>query len=169
MKAVSSRPGFTLIELLLYVSLCSVLLFTISMFLSMLLQARIKNQAIAEVEGQGLSVMRIVTQAARNADAITAPLPGASSSTLTLRIYATSTNPTVFDAASGIIRITEGASSSIPLTNARVVVSGLLFQNLSRTNTPGTVRIQFTLSSKNPGGQNEFKYQQTFIGSASLR
>jgi type II secretory pathway pseudopilin PulG len=168
-QPLSLKSGFTLIELLIYVGLCSVLLFTISMFLSLLLQARIKNQAIAEVDGQGLYVMRMITQAARNADTVTSPLLGMASSTLVLRMSATSTSSTVFDSTSGTIRMSEGASPPIPLTNARVTVSGLSFQNAARLGTSGAIRVRFTLSSKNPGGQNEFKYQQVFVGSAALR
>jgi hypothetical protein len=75
----------------------------------------------------------------------------------------------VFDLSAGVIRITEGASSSIPLTNARIVATGLTFQNLSRVGTPGLIRIQFTLVHVNQAGKVEYQYQQTFIDSASLR
>jgi len=50
-----------------------------------------------------------------------------------------------------------------------VTVSGLTFQNLSRSATPGTVRIQFTLTHVNPAGRNEYSFAKTFIGSATLR
>lgn len=161
--------GFTLIELLLYVGVATLLLLAISIFLSALLQSRLKNQTIAEVEQQGLQVMQIITQTLRNADAINSPAPGVGASSLSVNTYVAPNNPTIFDLASGAIRVTEGAGSAVPLTNSRVIASQLNFQNLSRASTPGTVRVQFTLTHANPEGRNEYNFSKTFIGSATLR
>lgn len=163
------QGGFTLVELLLYVSIASVMLLVISVFLSTLLESRIKNQTIAEVEGQGIQVMQMITQTARNAEAITSPALGASASSLTLDVITAGSDPTIFDLASGVIRIKEGAGSAVALTNSRVTASALTFQNFSRTSTPGTIRIMFTLTYVNSSGRNEYTYSKTFYGSASLR
>ncbi len=138
------QSGFTLIELLLYVSIVGAIVFSFSGFLSLLMQSRVKNQTIAEVEQQGVAVMQLITQTGRNAT----------------DINFTST----FDLSGGTIR-----QNSIALTNSRIVASSLTFQNLSRPNTPGTVRIQFTLTHINPSGRNEYDYNKTFYGTASLR
>ena len=71
---------------------------------------------------------------------------------------------TAFDLSAGTIR-----QNSIALTNSRIVASNLTFTNLSRAGTPGTIRIQFTLTHINPSGRNEYNYNKTFYGSASLR
>ena len=163
------KKGFTLIELLLYVSIASIILLATSVFLSTLLESRIKNQTIAEVEQQGLQVMQLITQTVRNAEAITAPTVGTSASSVTLDVITVASDPTVFDLSSGVLRITEGAGSAVALTNSRVTVSALTFQNLSRTSTPGTIRIQFTITHVNPSGRNEYNFSKTFIGSATLR
>lgn len=169
MEAKKSQKGFTLIELLLYVAATSIMLLAISIFISILLQSRVKNQTIAEVEQQGLRVMQLITQTGRNAEAITSPAIGASASSLTLDVIPAASDPTIFDLVSGIIRIKEGAGSAIALTNTRVTASALTFQNLSRASTPGTVRIQFTLTHSNPEGRNEYAFAKTFTGSATLR
>lgn len=166
---LQTKKGFTLIELLLYVAISSVMLLVISFFLQTLLESRIKNQTIAEVEQQGLQVMQLITQTVRNAQAITSPLLGTSASSLTLDVITVVSDPTMFDLSSGAIRITEGAGSPVALTNSRVTASGLTFQNLSRTSTPGIIRIQFTLTHVNPEGRNEYSFTKTFIGSATLR
>ena len=166
---LQTNAGFTLIELLLYVGIASIILLITSLFLSTLLQSRIKNQTIAEVEQQGLQVMQIITQTARNAESITAPLIGASASSLTLDVLTDASDLTIFDLSESTIRITEGASSAIPLTNSRVTASGITFQNLSRASTPGTIRIQFTLTHINPDDRNEYNFSKTFTGSATLR
>ncbi len=161
--------GFTLIELLLYLGLASVMMLTLAVFFSTMLSARVKNQAIAEVEQQGVQVLEIITQAIRNADAVNSPAVGASASVLSLDMFPVADDPTVFDLVSGAVRITAGAGAAVALVNSRVTVSGLAFQNLSRSGTPGTIRITFTLSHVNPTGRNEYEYSKTFYGSASLR
>ena len=141
---LQANQGFTLIELLLYVSIVGAIVLSIAGFLSLLMQSRVKNQTIAEVEQQGAAVMQVITQAGRNASGIDF------------------TN--AYDLSGGIIR-----ENTVALTNFRVVASNLTFQNLSRAGTPGTIRIQFTLTHINPSGRNEYDYNKTFYGSASLR
>lgn len=139
-----TNRGFTLIELLLYVAIVGAIIFSIAGFLSLLMQSRVKNQTIAEVEQQGIQVMQVITQTGRNA---------------------TDINFTAaFDLSAGAIR-----QNSIALTNSRVVASNLTFQNLSRAGTPGTVRIQLTLTHINPSGRNEYDFSKTFYGTATIR
>jgi type II secretory pathway component PulJ len=161
--------GFTLIELLLYVSLSSVLVFSVFMFVSSALASRVKNQAIAEVEQQGIQVMQTITQALRNADSINSPLPQASAAFLSINTQNPSLNPTILEISGNSLRVVEGAALPQILTNNRVVASGFTVTNYSRANTPGIVRVQFTLSHLNPEGRNELNCSKTFIGSASLR
>lgn len=163
------QKGFTLVELLLYLGLAAVLLLVISVFLAMLLQSRVKNQTVAEVEGQGAMVMNLITQTIRNAEGINSPAAGASAASLSLDAAGVSNDPTVFDLSSGTLRIQEGAAAPVALTSSQVTASSLSFQNLSRAGTPGTVRVQFTLSYINPSGRNQYNYSKTFYASASLR
>jgi type II secretory pathway pseudopilin PulG len=163
------QSGFTLIELLLYVSLTSIILLASSLFLSTLLQSRIKNQTIAEVEQQGIQVMQMITQAVRNAEAITSPGVGSSSHSLTLDVTTNANDPTIFDLSSDVLRIREGSNSAVDLSNTRVIASSLNFYNLSHTDTPGTIRIFFTLTHINPEDRHEYDFNKTFIGSATLR
>lgn len=165
----NTQQGFTLIELLLYVSIASGILLITSVFLSLLLESRIKNQTIAEVEQQGLLVLQVITQTARNSETITLPAVGVSTSSLTLNVINVVNDPTIFDADAGTIRIKEGVAPVIVLTNSRVIASALTFQNLSRSGTPGTVRIQFSLTHTNPEGRNAYAFTKTFVGSATLR
>lgn len=163
------HAGFTLLELLLYVSIAGIILGGVSVFLASLVQARIKNQTIAEVDQQGEQVLRLMTQTVRNADTINSPAQGGVGASLSVNTYTGALNPTVFDISGGFMRITEGAAAPIQLTNARVTVSNMSIQNLTRTGTPGSVRFMFTVSGVNTGGRQEYSYQKTFLGSASLR
>ena len=161
--------GFTLLELLLYISISSIILLVTSLFLSTLLEGRVKNQTIAEVEQQGVQVMQIITQTLRNADTINSPSIGLNSSSLSVNTIVGSNNPTIFDLSGGVIRIKEGTGNVVPLTNSKITVSSLSFFNLSRVGTPGVIRVQFNLSFVNNSGRNEYSFSKTFTGSASLR
>ncbi len=163
------KKGFTLIELLLYVSIIGTIVFASAGFLSLLMQTRVKNQVISEVEQQGMQVMQIITQTGRNAEIINSPSLGGSAASVSFGMITPVDSPTVFDLSSGVIRIKEGVGTAVSLTNSRITASGLSFQNLSRTGTPGTIRIQFTLTYNNSSGRNEYNFTKTFYETATLR
>lgn len=156
------NKGFSLIELIIYIGLVSVILLSITSFLFTLLNARARNEVITEVGQQGVFVMQKITQTVRNAQTINAPTPGTAGVALSL-------NSAVFDLANEALRVARNGNTPVDLTNSRIIVSDLSFNNLSRTGTPGLVRVQFTLSHKNPGAKALFEYSKTFYGSASLR
>jgi Tfp pilus assembly protein PilW len=161
--------GFTLVEVLLYLAVAILILATATIFFFTILQSRVKNQTVAEVEAQGSALLHTITQTIRNSSGINSPSQGGSGSSLSIVSSDPAKDPTVFDVQSGVARITEGVSSAVALTNSRVSLSGLTFQNLSRTGTAGTVRVQFTLTHTNSSGRNEYNYTKTFYASGSLR
>ncbi len=161
--------GFTIVELLLYISISSSILLATFTLLSLSLQSRIKNQAITEVNQQGVQVMNLIRQSIRAAYEVNLPEIGSEDPSLSLAFTNEENDPTVFDLADGVIRVTEGAGSAIPLNNSRVIASDLVFQNVTRNNSYGIVRVQFTLSSASQNGRNEYEFSEVFIGSAALR
>ncbi|MFA6588623.1 MAG: prepilin-type N-terminal cleavage/methylation domain-containing protein [Patescibacteria group bacterium] len=173
MRIISrKKSGFTLIELLLYISMISVVVFIISSFMFLILQARIKNQTIAEVEQQGSQVMQIITQTIRNATGITAPSAiGIEATGATLTVPTPANSPTIFsrDNSTQQIIMKEGSAAAVALTNTRVTVNGLTFLNNSRSSTSRILQVSITLSAVNPNNRNEYEYSKTFISSAQLR
>jgi prepilin-type N-terminal cleavage/methylation domain-containing protein len=167
--AYKNNPGFTLVELLLYVAISSIILLLASLFMSTLLESQVKNQTIAEVNQQGIQVMQTITQTLRNSSIINTPTIGISGATLSVNTNLSSTTPSVFDLSGGVIRIKEGSGATISLTNSKVIASNLVFSNLSRTGTPGIVRISFNLSAVNNSNRNEYSFSKNFVDSASLR
>lgn len=163
------QRGFTLIELLLYVGLAAVILLAVSTFLSLMLDGRVKNQTVAEVEGQGAMAVQLIAQTVRNAVQINSPVPGVSATSLSLNVVNAATSPTVFDVAQGALRISQGTSLPVSVTSQRVIASGVSFQNLARPGSKGTIRVVFTLIYVNPRGVNIYDYSRVFIGSATLR
>lgn len=93
----ASQAGYTLIELLLYVAILGGLLMSVTYFFGMTVDARVKNQSIAEVDDQGTAVMDYLTQTVRNASAIGAPFVGTSASSLSLGVPTAALSPTVFN------------------------------------------------------------------------
>jgi len=169
MDFYKKNHGFTLVELVLYVSLAAILLVGVSIFFSVLLNARTKNKTIAEVEQNGVQVMNLITQTIRNAIKINSPAQGTSAASLSVNVADASSSPTVFDLVDGAIRLTEGSSTPITLTSSRITATNLTFANLSRAGTFGTIHVEFALNYINPEGRNELEYQKIFYGSASLR
>ena len=166
----TSRKGFSLLEMLLYVSICSVLLLSLSLASTFLLSSRVKNQSIADVHQQGSQVIQLITQTIRNAKSIDIPSVGATSSALTVTVVDQLLSPTVFDISNGVLEIKEGSGPNVLLTNSHVTVSSLLFQNISSTSSlDRTVQVSFTIDYKNPSGRNEYSFTKSFTGSATLR
>lgn len=148
LAAASDAEGFTLIELLLYISIVGVILASVSVFFFIILQSEVKNQAIVEVEQQGAQMMQRITHKIRNAGSINSPLPGQSSASISLDTGSFNISDFVFP---------------------EVSASNLIFKNLSKSDTPGIIQVQFTLSYNNPENKQEYDYSKTFYGSASLR
>jgi len=170
MKHLFNPKGFTLVEMTLYVAICAVLLLSLSAFLTFLLGARVRNQAITEVNQQGFQVMSMITQTIRNGRSIETPSVGATTTILSLTTGNALINPTVFDLSSSTMRIKEASKVPVPITNSRVLVSALSFQNLSSSSsTEKIIRISFVIDYKNSGGRPEYSYTKTFSGSATLR
>lgn len=169
MYSSSRQQGYTLIELLLYVVIVGMLLTSVVGFMGTATDARVKNQAIAEVDDQGIAVMDYITQTIRNATSISAPAAGGvAASSLTLVVPTASLSPTVFSLSGTTLQVKEGTAAAIALTSSDVQVSNLSFKNLTRSGTIGIIQVSFTLSRVNLGNQNVFNYQKTFTSSAEV-
>lgn len=164
------EKGFTLIELLLYISITILILFSIVFFLSLMQDAKIKNQTIEEVDQQGMQALENMTQALRNASTINFPIVGSSSAiSFSVETQDPTKNPTVYDISDGVIRIKEGVGSPIQLTSSNITVSDAVFENITRPGTTGMMRIKFVLTYVSNSERNPYKYTKTFYSSISLR
>jgi type II secretory pathway pseudopilin PulG len=164
-----NQTGFTLIELLLYIAIAPAIILAGTLFLSVTLNARVKNQAVNEVEQQGSLILQQLAQAIRSSEAINAPAAGSSAASLSLDALGSSNDPTLFNLNANTLQITEGSNPAIDLSNSRVSITALSFQNVSYSGTPGLIRISFKLSHENPSTRPEYNYSKTFETSAGLR
>ncbi|MBI4256961.1 prepilin-type N-terminal cleavage/methylation domain-containing protein [Candidatus Uhrbacteria bacterium] len=153
--------GFTLIELLVSLGLAGILLLVILSLTVSVIRSQTSQQTIAEIEQQGAMVMALITQTLRNAEGINSPVAGASASSLSVDVVTVVDDPSVFDLSAGQIRVTRGSDSSIKLTSTLLEATALTFTNVSTTDSPGAVKIEFTLSHDS--------IERTFYGTAALR
>lgn len=150
------NQGFTLVELLIYIVILATFLVVIISFLWTIIFGNIKEISFQEIQQNGRFVLTKITQETKKATGINSPLPGFTSSTLSLAMAAPYLNPTVFDVVSGKLRITQGAVGPYILTSDQVTISSLQFTNLSYLDSPGTIQIEMTIGRNNPGARTEY-------------
>ena len=160
--------GFTLVETLIYVAIFSMLVGAIFSFIGTLQTSRTHSQLILEVNDQGSRITRIITSTIHSASAINSPNAPSTATTLSLAMASSTINPTVFSVSGdGTLYITEGSQDAVPLTNNKVAISDLIFENYSKPVTPGVIRFSFKIGNMaTTTGDN---YSNNFFGSGGIR
>lgn len=167
-KTKNKNKGFSLIETIIYVAMFAVFVGSLMTFSNMLTNTRINNQISQEVNNQGNFAVRIITQSIRNATAINTPSSGATGSTLSLATIDVNKDPTIFSIVDGVLYITESSLSPVALTNDKVIISDLVFSNLSKTSTSGSMQVRFKVSS-NISNSNNYVKVVDFYGSGTIK
>lgn len=158
-----------MLEFLLYIAISAVLLLVCTDIVFSLLRSKAKLQSVHEVSQNGRDVMERMLLAVRNANAVTRPADGTTSTNLVLQMPFTSASPTIFAIQNNVITLQEGTGASTTLMASSVTVPSLIFQNLGTATTSDSIRIFLTVSSTNPNNVQEFSFGQSFTGSASVR
>lgn len=162
------QRGTTLIEVLLYSLLVSCFLFLISYFAASAIGNKTKNDIGAEVNDNAQIVTEEISFNLRNAKTISSPAtPGQSDSALV--ITTADGKQKGFNLADGHLQISENGGVPVAMTSANIVVSNLVFTNLSSPSTEGNIRIQMDLAYRNPGGATEFNVSVKIDTTATLR
>lgn len=163
------KRGLTLIETLVYVAIFSMFVVTMASFSDQINSARLRSQTILEINYQGSRIVQDINSTIRNAVSINDPVITNSGTSLSVETVNPVHNPTIFTVATGTLYMQEGTNDLIALTNNRVEVTDLIFSNMSRVGTPGTIRIRFTLKNSDTYTKPEEQYTKDFYGSASIR
>lgn len=162
-----NKNGFTLIELLLYMAIVGIIIGSISTAFLLYSNGKTKTKVIADVEYSGNYISHLIEQQIRNASNIVSPATSTASGTLALEMTSSTINPTVFKNITNKLFISKGIGTDVQISPSSYIVSSSTFVNTSRPNTAGSISFSFTL--KTTSNLNEFSYEQSFYGSATLR
>lgn len=168
-KIFHNTSGYTLLEFLIYIAIVSAILLAATNVISTVLEGKQKLQAVENVNQNSRFAMEKITQTIRNAQSVTIPSTGNTSTILTLQTSSTTTTPTSFFLLNGVLQIKAGASPTTTLMANEVAVTNLLFQNTGGTSTPASIRITLSVSSTNPLQDPNLSYGKTFHTSANVR
>ncbi len=168
LSKIKNNKGFTLIELIIYSAILIVVLSVFLNFIWEIVYGNVKTQAIREVQQNGRFAMEKIMRTIQESTLINIPVSGESADSLSLEIENKKLNPVIFDVVDKILRITQEKEDLYSLTNNRVRVDSLQFTNLSYAQTPGTIRIEMTISHQNEGNRREYDVSQDFVSTISL-
>ena len=128
-----------------------------------------KQEIISQVEGNANMIIETITQNIRNAQSIIRPQASSTSPILNLTMKDSGISPLVVDLKDGILGMSEKGSATTSLSSSKITAKNLIFTNLSRLATPGSIRIEFTLQYLNPTSNPGYNYERRYVGGASLR
>jgi type II secretory pathway component PulJ len=138
------NKGFTLIEIMLFVSIAAGFVLTLSAFLDLMYDNRIRNETANTVEMQGTQALLQISQAIRN------------QTTETFRIE------------SGRL-VKTGSGEDTELTSFAVVVTDFQIDTTTPVGGSDLTAISFTMEYNNENNRDEYDYSQEFSSIISAR
>ncbi|HRY31058.1 MAG TPA: prepilin-type N-terminal cleavage/methylation domain-containing protein [Candidatus Paceibacterota bacterium] len=158
------NAGLSLIETLIYVALFAVFVIALVFFSSKISSFSARAQVISEINRQGVQSLKTLTQAIRNSSAIISPATSTSGDMLVL----SSDETVTFSLSNGVLYRTDGSGPAAPLTYGDVYIRDLIFHNLSKSSTSGSLSISFTVGNAT-SSPTEVSHSVDFWGGASIR
>ena len=143
-QKLSKNNGFSLVELLIYMGILGAVSGILVGVLTTVTKTQIEESVQTEISGQLNFTMQTIQRLVKNSSLVDADA-GTTSSTITLRTQATSTDPTTIYLSSGRIYVKEGADGTPQsITSDKVTVDSLEFKKL--TQYPGKDIVQIDLA-----------------------
>jgi len=159
--------GFTLIELILYISLFVFIFAALFASLNIFYSNKIKNRTILEVEQQGQIVSLLLGQEIRNAQSIISPLIGATDNSLSLEHLNFLKSPINFYILDNKLVVSENGDL-FDLTNSKVLVENLVFENNSTIGGTQSIYFSFDISYNSSSNKKEYEYNKNFFATVNL-
>jgi len=165
--------GFTLIEMILYIAIVSIFLGGVVQLSWNSIYGRVKAQVMEHVNYAARFAGKRIMYEIRNASGINT----VSVNSLCLASIDSARNPTRIYLSGGAIRIGWGGGSAtcstttndVLLTGSNVVVSNVVFTNLTNGAFSKHIQFTYTVSSSATSGRQEYVWSQSYEGSAELR
>lgn len=167
-KLLKNKKAFSLLEVILYLAIFSVVVFMIITVYAVIMDSRAKEKVVSEVTSEGGRIMQMVSQITRNSTLINSPTFGANGNILSLNVFNTGNNPTLFYLNGNNLVIKEGSAAEVILNSNRVSISNLKFTNLSKSGTKGTMKIEFIVSGSSSNTKAPYQFSQTYNSDATL-
>ncbi|WP_412733002.1 hypothetical protein [Minisyncoccus archaeiphilus] len=161
--------GLTMIEIIFYLAISAIVFLASFSALNIINQSKVRYQVISEVEYQGGFVMESILRSIRHSEQVISPVVGGQSSALSLDMLEALDDPTLYGLTGTSLTVKEGSASTVILTNPRVIISNLVFNNYSALPEHDSIRVSFTITYYNESGKQEYDYSKTFYGTASTR
>lgn len=133
-----------------------------------IITARERQAIRKDVQQNGAQAMAIILRSIRNAETVTTPGESDNDDRLRLAEESVDGDRSEFYIEDEVL-IEEEDNDPFELTSDRVAVSDLLVENLSRSDTPGNVRVTFTVRSNNVNAQEQYQFERVFRATASVR
>lgn len=149
--------GFTIVEILLYMILATIIMGVLTSMLVTTQQQGARARTVTTVQRELDTITNTIAAYIRQADNVTTPAPGGSSTSLSLDLAGTSHTFTV---AGGEVTHQVGTSTPQRLSNLRVVATNFLVTATS-VGSNNTVSINLTLAHINPDNDFNYDYNDT--------
>ncbi|MFC1595128.1 type II secretion system protein J [Patescibacteria group bacterium] len=174
MKSKKIQEGFTLIETLIYIAIIGMVVSSFVVFSISVSNSRNKTYVVQEVQANARTALDIMSQKIRASTGVNTGSStfGSDPGVLSLSMADGARNPTVFDLNQndGVLRITEGVSSAVPIVSDEVKITNLVFLDLTSDGSfRENIRINMTVEYDNPSGDKEFEYSQTLQTAIGIR
>lgn len=168
MKRIYKNSGMTIIESLLYLSILTIMIGSMALFVNMSIYSRVKGQVVGDVEYSGSFTLDIINYNVKNAESISTPTIGNSGSSLTLTKF--NSDIINFRLNSGKIEMQINSGGYQAITPNKISVSNLLFTNTATSPTSNdSIETEFSMNYVNNSGRNEYNFNKNFKSSTSLR
>ena len=165
---INSIKGFTLIELIIYIAIIGII---VSGFISYFLSVggiRNKNYSVSTVQSNGRNAMQIMERKIHEAQSVSVPSSGASSTVLVL-ISSGGNASTTFSILNGVLFMKETGVATTTITDNKITISNLTFTNLSPVSSRANIHIEMTINYNVGAGDTQFGYNKSYKTSVSTR
>lgn len=171
MMRLAQQKGFTLMELLVYIAIASIVVVSFITFGIDITTSTQKARIQTHVQQTARFTMDRILQEIRSADGLNVGSSnfGSHPGVLSLSKPQAGEDPTIIDVNGGVLEIQRGAGSPEPLTPDDLVVSSLVFTNLSFSGRTNNIRVELTIQHPNPENTEVFDAVITVRGSAVIR
>jgi len=165
-KKQKFQKGFTLIELVIYIGILSILLAAMTTLFSSIVDVQLDSTSTSSVNQDGRYLLSKLLYDVKSSSAIVTPAtPGTPTSTMQITIN--SINYTYSVNSNNNLQVVNASTGNTDVLNSYdTSVSGLTFTRIGTGGSSDTVRVSYTLTSRNTERNNvkETKTFQTTLG-----